>query len=201
MHSLDTDLIRKLVETAVIIGIASALFFGLHGRLLKFAQWTHLPRLAFGPVRVLLRYSLLIVAAILILSRWGFQLDTFITVLGTVLGLVAIGFVAVWSVLSNFMCTFILIIFKPFSVGDEVEIPSDNVKGRVVDLNLVFTILQVSRGETIMIPNNTFFQRIFKRRIGTVAIDLHYQLSQDMPHDGQNGAHSEESLPVAANQR
>ena len=34
--------------------------------------------------------------------------------MGTVLGLVAIGFVAMWSVLSNFLCPLVLVVLTPY---------------------------------------------------------------------------------------
>jgi len=182
MSHIDNETLTRAIETVVILAIAIVLFFGLKGRILMFARWANLPRLALTPVRLLLRYAILIVAFLLVLGRWGFQIDTLIAVLGTVLGLVAIGFVAMWSVLSNFLCTFVLIVFKPFSVGDEIELPASNVKGQVVDLSLIFTTLKVGRGETVLIPNNIFFQSIFKRRVGTVTLDLDYQLRQNHPH-------------------
>jgi small-conductance mechanosensitive channel len=174
--SPDQASLIRLIETAVILVIAFALFFGLRGRILQFASWAGLPRLAFAPVRLMLRYAILLIALALILSLWGFQIGTILALIGSVLGLVAIGFVAVWSVLSNFLCTFVLVVFKPFSVGDELELPADNVKGRVTDLSLIFTTLQVSGNETVMIPNNTFFQRVFKRRLGTRTTGLGDQL-------------------------
>jgi small-conductance mechanosensitive channel len=176
--SLDQSTLVRLIETAVILVVAFALFFGLRGRILQFAQWAGLPRLAFAPVRLLLRYTILVVALALILSLWGFQIGTILALIGSVLGLVAIGFVAVWSVLSNFLCTFVLVVFKPFSVGDELELPADNVRGRVSDLSLIFTTLQVSGDETVVIPNNTFFQKIFKRRLGTNTTGLADRLRQ-----------------------
>jgi small-conductance mechanosensitive channel len=174
--SLDQTTLIRLIETAVILVIAFALFFGLRGRILQFAQWAGLPRLAFAPVRLILRYAILLVALALILSLWGFRIGTILALIGSVLGLVAIGFVAVWSVLSNFLCTFVLVVFKPFSVGDELELPADNVKGRVADLSLIFTTLQVSGTESVVIPNNTFFQKVFKRRLGTNTTGLGDQL-------------------------
>jgi len=174
--SLDQTTLIRLIETAVILVIAFALFFGLRGRILQFAQWAGLPRLAFAPVRLILRYAILLVALALILSLWGFRIGTILALIGSVLGLVAIGFVAVWSVLSNFLCTFVLVVFTPFSVGDELELPADNVKGRVADLSLIFTTLQVSGTESVVIPNNTFFQKVFKRRLGTNTTGLGDQL-------------------------
>lgn len=182
MNSLDPDTLAKLIQSGVIIVIALALFYGLRGRILMFANWANLPRLAFAPVRLTLRYAILVIAAALVLGRWGFQVDTLIAVLGTILGLVAIGFVAVWSVLSNLLCAFVMVMFKPFAVGDEIELTGgDGVKGKVIDLSLISTTLSVGKDATILVPNNLFFQRIIKRHAGTVTVGLDYQLRQDQP--------------------
>jgi small-conductance mechanosensitive channel len=182
MNSLEPETIAKLIQSAVIIGSALALFYGLRGRILMFAQWANLPRLALAPVRLTFRYAILVIAAVLVLGRWGFQVDTLIAVLGTILGLVAIGFVAVWSVLSNLLCAFVMVLFKPFAVGDEIELTGgDGVKGKVIDLSLIFTTLSVGKDATILVPNNLFFQRIIKRHAGTVTVGLDYQLRQDQP--------------------
>lgn len=164
--AVDPLVLTRLLQTAVIVVVALILFFGLRGRIQRFAAWARLPRLALAPVRILFRYAILGLAAVLILGLWGFQIGTILALLGSVLGLVAIGFVAVWSVLSNFLCTFVLVLFKPFSIGDEIELPADNVKGRVIDLSFIFTTLEIAPGESVMIPNNTYFQKVFKRRCG-----------------------------------
>lgn len=182
MENLDPELIRKLTESALIALLATLLFFGLRGRIAAFAAWANLPRLAFTPVRLLLRYTILVAAALVIMNRWGFEMNTLLTALGTILGLVAIGFVAMWSVLSNLLCTFVLVVFKPFNVGDEIEMPDKNAKGRVVDLSLIFTTLETTPGETVIIPNNTFFQTVFKRRTGKAGIELADQLRMEHPH-------------------
>ena len=177
--SISPELVENLVYTAAIFIGAFALFFGLKRAFEFAARRANLPTLAFRPLRLLIRYAVLVVAVSLVLKRFGYDVDTLLAVLGTVLGLVAIGFVAVWSVLSNFLCTFVLIIFKPFCVGDELEIPADSVGGTVVDLTLIFTTLRNEEGELIQVPNNMFFQKIFKRRVGRKAIDLGDQLRQE----------------------
>jgi small-conductance mechanosensitive channel len=182
MDLLDRETLVRLTQSGVILLVAFLLFNGLRGRILAFARWANLPRLALAPVRLTLRYGILAVAVVLVLGRWGFEVDTLLAVLGTILGLVAIGFVAVWSVLSNFLCAFVLVLFKPFAVGDEVELMGgDGVKGKVVDLSLLFTTLEVGPDETVLVPNNLFFQRIVRRRAGTVTVGLDYQLRQDRP--------------------
>lgn len=178
LPAIDPLILTRLLQTAVIIVVAFGLFLGLRGRIQRFAEWARLPRLALAPVRVLFRYSILALAAVFILSLWGFEIGTILALMGSVLGLVAIGFVAVWSVLSNLLCTFVLVLFKPFSIGDEIELPTDNVKGRVVDLSFIFTTLEVGPGESVLVPNNTYFQRVFKRRCGRHQTGLGEHLTQ-----------------------
>ena len=182
MNSFPPETTEKLIQCAVVVAVALIVFFGIRGRILQFAQWANLPRLAMAPVRLTLRYAVLVIATVLVLGQWGFPIDTLITVLGTIIGLVAIGFVAVWSVLSNLLCAFVLVFFKPFAVGDEIELTGgDGVKGRVIDLSLIFTTLATGPGETILVPNNLFFQRIIRRHAGTVTVGLDYQLRQETP--------------------
>ena len=92
--------------------------------------------------------------------------------ISTVLAMVAIGFFAVWSLLSHTTATIILIILHPFSVGDDIELPSENVKCRVIDLNFFFTTLIIHDGSQWRVPNNLFFQKVIKRQSGGSTISL-----------------------------
>ncbi|HVU16553.1 MAG TPA: mechanosensitive ion channel domain-containing protein [Candidatus Didemnitutus sp.] len=178
---LDHDDVARLIQTALVAVVALALFFGLKTRFFQFARWARLPRLALTPIRLGLRYAILVGAVLLILSRWGFQINGLIAVLGTVGGLIAIGFVAMWSVLSNFLCTIVLAISKPFSVGDEVELPTVNVRGKVTDMTMIFTTLETTTDESVLVPNNTFFQVVFKRRRLQGGVDLQTHLENAAP--------------------
>jgi len=176
---IDPILQYKIYESLAILAGAFVVFFGLKQIFQYLMARANLPTLSFRPFRLTLRYGALIYASAMILNVWGVRTDALLTVLGTILGLVAIGFVAVWSVLSNVLCTFVLIMFKPFAVGDELEVPADAVSGKVVDLTLIFTTLRNSQGEYIQVPNNMFFQKIFKRKPGRQAVSLEQQLSKE----------------------
>lgn len=121
------------------------------------------------------------ICALFILLIWasGISLGGMWTVLTAVLAMVAIGFVAAWSILSNLSCTVLILVSRPFAIGDEIEIPGDECKGRVIDLNFLYTTLEDEDGSLIQIPNNLFFQRILKRRPGTANVSLGKQLNQE----------------------
>jgi small-conductance mechanosensitive channel len=108
----------------------------------------------------------MIVAATLVLlfNVLGFNLGGVWTMMSAVLAMIAIGFVAVWSILSNISCTVLILLVRPFSVGDEIEFVGEATKGRVRDLNLIYTTLTAEDGADIQVPNNLFFQKVLKRR-------------------------------------
>jgi small-conductance mechanosensitive channel len=123
----------------------------------------------------ILRWVAVVVAAVAVLQSFGFLQDAW-AFLSAVLALVAIGFVAVWSVMSNVLCSLILIVARPFQVGDTVVLPGQGLEGKVVNFTLLFTVLRDDQGDLVQIPNNTFFQTPIRRRPGTSAVSLHEQL-------------------------
>lgn len=126
-------------------------------RLQSFRRWT-----------ILLLTVLLLMQALGVFgSAWG--------LISAGLAAVAIGFVAAWSMLSNATAALLVLTFRPFRVGDTVELIEPNgtaIGGRVVDMNLMYTTLsvqlhEVERAEApqfLCIPNNLFFQKILRTR-------------------------------------
>lgn len=76
------------------------------------------------------------------------------------LGLV---FVAGWSVLVNITCTMILLLFRPFCVGDEIGFAGEEIKGTVVDLTMIYTTLLHQDGRQFQMPNSMFLQKTIVR--------------------------------------
>lgn len=126
------------------------------------------------------RYTLLVIWLLLVLQRVGVLANAW-GVLSAVLAMVAIGFFAVWSVLSNLMCTVVLLLVRPFRVGDTVEIHPENLRGKVIDLNFTFTTLRDADGDLLRIPNNQFLQKIIRVHHGENRVDLADQLVKDTP--------------------
>ena len=119
----------------------------------------HLKR-PFQVVRRILRWSTVIIAALLVLQTLGFLQHAW-TMLTATVTLVAVGFVAMWSVLSHALCAFILMFSGPFEIGDTIEFAEDEtIRGEVVDFSLLFTFLETEAGHQIQVPNNMFFQKI-----------------------------------------
>jgi len=98
----------------------------------------------------------------IVLDIWGIGLGGVWAVLVGVVTIIGVGFIATWAMTSNFTASFFLVLWRPFHVGQTVEIFPENLKGRVVARNLMFTTLSEDSGSVLQIPNSLFFQKIFR---------------------------------------
>lgn len=109
------------------------------------------------------------------LERLGVSGEVLWTAFTSFAAVGAVAFFAAWSVLSNMFCALLIYTTRMFWPGDTVEVLENGEKpglrGRVVDINLVFTTLEESgsahEGTTLRVPNSMFFQRVVRRWHGS----------------------------------
>ena len=99
-------------------------------------------------VASLVYYAVLAVVIIAVLSLFGIQTTSLIAVLGAA-GL-AVG-LALQGTLSNFAAGVMLLIFRPFKVGDFVEI--GGIAGSVVAVKIFSTVIKTGDNIMITVPN------------------------------------------------
>ena len=92
--------------------------------------------------------ALLVFVVLAALGQLGIQTTSFIAVIGAA-GL-AIG-LALQGSLSNFAAGFLMIIFRPFKVGDYIE--GAGVAGTVEEIQIFTTQLKTPDNKTMIIPN------------------------------------------------
>lgn len=115
-----------------------------------------------GFVKKIVTYALVGLAVLVLLVIWGVQQNVGLFV-SSIVGLIAIGFVAVWSMLSNILAGFLIFFSDPFRIGDDIVILPEDIAGKAVDIKLLFVVLEDSDGSRLHVPNNLLFQRIIKR--------------------------------------
>lgn len=138
-------------------------------------------------LRLILRWLIVTATLMIGLQQIGVNIASLWGVVSAIVAMVAIGFVAVWSVLSNLLCTVVLVLMHPFRIGDEVEIidpaATSGIKGKVTNINFVFTELDCASSETngnvLFVPNNLFFQKVIRRHIGRNTYALDSQLFEE----------------------
>ena len=123
------------------------------------------------PLKGLLRWTIMISALMLVLERLGVSATVLWTAFTGFATVGAVAFFAAWSVLSNLFCAFLIFTVRPFRLGDSIELldvaEKPGARGRVVDINLLYTSLEESDSPTpgtlLQIPNALIFQRVVRR--------------------------------------
>lgn len=92
---------------------------------------------------------ILIAGAISALGTMGINISALVASLGLV-GF-ALGF-ALKDALSNLLAGFLILFYKPFAIGDQIEVMK--LEGEVITINLRYTIIQTDSQRTL-IPNSS----------------------------------------------
>lgn len=131
----------------------------------------------------LIKYLLYFVLVMVILSWFGIATGSVVAMLGSA-GL-TIG-LALQGSLSNFAGGVLILVLKPFKVGDYVSVNGDSVMGTVMDISMFYTKIRSDDNKVVHIPNGgladsniTNFTMLDKRRIDiSVGVAYDADLSQ-----------------------
>ncbi|HXX04573.1 MAG TPA: mechanosensitive ion channel family protein [Xanthobacteraceae bacterium] len=102
------------------------------------------------------------IALMVAFELWGVGIGGFWTVFVSAATIIGAAFVATWALVSNVTADLFITIWRPFRLGDTIELLPEKFKGRAVDRNLMFTVLREEDGCVLQVPNNLFFQKIFR---------------------------------------
>lgn len=102
-----------------------------------------------GSVIHILLYVLVFITVV---SIMGIQVTSFVTLLGT--AGVTIG-LALQGSLSNFAGGILILMLKPFVVGDYIHEDTHNNEGTVTGIDIFYTRLKTYDGKMVVIPNGT----------------------------------------------
>lgn len=124
----------------------------------------------------LIRWLLMIVIIIAAIAQLGIQTTSFIAVFGAA-GL-AIG-LALQGSLSNFAAGVLIVLFRPYKVGDWVE--AAGVSGSVEQVQILTTILKTGDNKKVVIPNSQIMNSVITNYSAndTRRIDLVVGVSYD----------------------
>src|SRR5262249_40282736 len=121
-----------------------------------------------------------------LLQIWGVSVGGLWTLLVSAVTLVGVGFLATWTMISNMTASLFIAIWRPFHLGDTVEVLPEGLKGRVIDRNFMFVILREEGGATLRVPNNLFFQKVF--RVTDGGARSAFEALESQSSDGSNSA-------------
>jgi small-conductance mechanosensitive channel len=161
----DVGLLPVLMTVVVLVAASVAIL--LLKRLLK--NWLtrlqprlHLPYETVLTITRVFTGALWVIALMVALEIWGISLGGLWTLMVSAATVIGVGFLATWTMVSNITASFFITIWRPFRLGDTVEVLPENLRGRVIDSNLMFVAMREDNGAVIQVPNNLFFQKMFR---------------------------------------
>lgn len=150
------DLAVNLVIGAIILALtfwASSALAGLTQRAMGRLHGKRAPDLTLQTfVSSMVRYVILVVGFVAVLQQLGVKTTSIVAVLGA--ASLAVG-LALQGALSNVAAGVMILLFRPYRVGDIIE--TGGKKGTVRALDLVITELATADNLKIVIPNNKVF--------------------------------------------
>ena len=148
--SLSTDLAKKIVACLVVYVIGNYLI----KKAVKMLQKSRLMKETEGTVQTFtasfVKIALYVILVIIIVNIMGVPMASVITVLAS--AGVAIG-MAMQGALGNIASGIVLMLFKPFKLGDFVSV--GDVQGTVCELNLFYTVFVTVDNKRVTVPNST----------------------------------------------
>jgi small conductance mechanosensitive channel len=123
-------------------------------------------------------YTIFLLALFAGLETMGVETASFVAVLAA--ASFAVG-LALQGTLANFAAGIMLLIFRPFSVGDYVEIADET--GFVRDIQLFFTRLTTRENRLVIIPNGDIFGATIKNIFAHDEIRVDCDVGTDYPAD------------------
>jgi small conductance mechanosensitive channel len=123
-------------------------------------------------------YAIVVLALLAALNTVGVETASFVAVLA------AAGFavgLALQGTLANFAAGVMLLVFRPFNVGDYVEIGGET--GYVRDLQLFFTKIDTRSNQLIVVPNSDIFGSTIRNIFAYDEVRVDCEVGTDYPAD------------------
>jgi len=140
----------KLVAAIIILIIGKWISRKISGLVSKLLKKNDVDVTLINFLENIVYYTLMVVVAIAALGQLGINTTSFLTIVGAA-GL-AVG-LALKDSLSNFASGVMLILFRPFRIGDVVN--AGGVLGKVNGITIFNTILNTPDNQRVIIPNSS----------------------------------------------
>ncbi len=164
----------NLLVSLLILLVGNWLAKRLAGLLRKALEMKKLDQLLINFLHGVAYYALMSAVILAVVSQLGIDTTSFLAILGSV-GL-AVG-LAMKDNLSNFSSGVMLVLFRPFTFGDFVEVAG--ISGSVVSINLFSTELKSGDNQRIIIPNSLIMGKTITNVTGnpTRRVDMQIGIS------------------------
>jgi small conductance mechanosensitive channel len=150
--ALVTEYAVRAIGVLLLLAVAAIVARWVSGRVLRLLQAANFDTTLRRFLSTLTRYSILLIAGLMSLSVFGVETTTFAALLG------ATGFaigLAFQNSLSNFSAGVMMLVIRPFEVGDSIRAAGES--GKVELIALFTTRIDTWDNRRITIPNSQLF--------------------------------------------
>ena len=166
--------VTYLILAVTLIWRSVSAFFGWYSQHITESSD---PRLSTQAVPLLRRIILAIIAGIAIIILLGhFKVDVSALVATMGIGTLAIA-LAAQAALSDTISGILIMIDRPFRIGDRIEIRDLNTWGNVTDIGLRSTRIQTLDNRTVIIPNSVIEKSLV---VNHSFPDTHYRIQMEV---------------------
>ena len=156
---MNTEFIVKIAIGAGLV-LAYVIVVRIKGYLVRrYARDKHISAERTTLVNKLITKLLFLGLVIAQAITWGVHISGFVVFATSFFAMVAIGFFAVWSVLSNITSSVLIFFLFPYRIGDKIHVIGDDISGRIMDITLFHLIVESEDKNVVTIPNNVVIQR------------------------------------------
>ncbi len=179
---------KSIILAIIIYLIGSRMIKWICKLSVKALRKSHVDESLYGFLNSIISVTLWFVLAIIIISLFGVETSSFIALFAS--AGVAIG-MALSGTLQNFAGGVMILLFKPYKVGDYIE--AQGYAGTVKQIQIFNTILRTVDAQTIIIPNGTLSTGMLKNYSTETyrRVDLDFQFAYGTDLDEVKKAISE----------
>ncbi len=164
--------VATFVSIVFAFWIAAVILSKIVGKILSFSKGS--PILFRKFIMIAIRRIITLVGIIAGLTALEINVGPIFAVIGAASFVLAF---ALQGTLSNFANGLMILFYKPFDVGDTIEVSS--VKGTVHAMNLVSTNIYTFDGKSVIIPNNSIWGSVIVNATNTTSrrVDMIFRIS------------------------
>ena len=142
------DYIFQIIMAIVILIIGRIVASSVRGGIARVMKARNVDSSLIGFVGSLVFFAIMAFTVIAVIGRFGVQTASFVAILG------AAGFaigMALQGTLANFASGVMILLFRPFKVGDWIE--AAGVSGSVKEISIFSTVIGTGDNKKIIVPN------------------------------------------------
>lgn len=180
-------MIEQLLYLVLIAAIGGLVLYAIRRCIRSTFLTSKIPPRYIPVIDSATRWTVVIAMLVIAMRALGLTASTVLASLSAFAVVAAVAFFAYWSVLSNGLCSILLLLFQPFRVGDRIEVRENEInivaEGVVTGMNLIYVTLKNTSPEgtesQFQIPANLLFQRTIRVWLGDDTKSLGQAYAED----------------------